>query len=296
MLTRLGVSRPIQRLLVLAGELGVLVFGVAFSLFLAIATAFYFDSRGNVELWAVNVVVGIGLAGLLLTGVGVVALRRKTRAWKLEYDAVGWALGKAERRLHPARARRKRIAHQVIVWVPSAMAALVLFFYPAATHLAHPHSGHVGRFRVPIPWTYAIVRLASGRDYSWVIVLGSSTGRGRFGMTPFLVWPFWNTPTPLSSFSSFSFESNTNAPALDAMTTEARRQETAEVREFRLRDGAFTCWQYQRHNGSRNWTNWNVDCDTPTAVQQQYLHTHFYGREQDLRGFYKIIQGVTWVD
>ncbi len=299
------VPRPIKRLLVAASELGVLVLGVAFSLFLVVATAHYFDSRGNVETWAGNVVAGVFLAGLVLTGVGFVAIRRKTRPWKLEYDAVGWAHTRVERRLHPARARRKRIVHQSLVWVPSAIAALVLFFYPAATHLAYPYSGHVGRYRVPIPWTYTIARLASEKDYGWVIVIFRSTGRGRFGMTPFLVWPFWNTP---DSLSSIYFDTNKNAPALDPMTMEARRKEAAEVREFRTRDVALTCWQYRRPKASGElpkpsagwapewWLAWNADCDTSTVVHQQYLHVHFYGGEEDLRGFYKIIEGVTSVD
>jgi hypothetical protein len=288
----------------LAGEVGVLMLAVECLIFLAGVIGLTFVRSVTGDSWRAIVLTLIAIVGLLLAGPAFIAVR-KTRSWKIEYDAVDWALAKAERRLHPARARCKRIASQVIVWVPSAMAALVLFFYPVVTHLAHPHSGQVGRYRVPIPWTYTIARLAAGRDFGWVIVVFRGSGRARFGITPFLVWPFWNTP---ESLSSISFEANTNAPARDPMTMEERRKEAAQVREFRSREVALTCWQYRRHKASGDlpklsadwapdpWLAWSADCDTSTVVHQQYFHAHFYGGEEDLRGFYRIIGGVTPVN
>ncbi len=92
--------------------------------------------------------------GSSLTVVEFFLFRRRTRPWKIEYDAVAFELNRAERRLHPRRARYKRIIGRTLLWAPSAVAAFVLLFFPVVSHLVHPSSRYLLRYRIPIPWTF----------------------------------------------------------------------------------------------------------------------------------------------
>src|SRR5580658_6277135 len=108
--------RPVKRLLVFTIEAGVFLLGVVLSFALVIVSAMVsrLDPAEND--------FG-GVIGILLAIVGFIAVRGKTRKWKIEYDAVGWTLAQAEGKLHPTLARRKRIARRILVWAPSLIAA-----------------------------------------------------------------------------------------------------------------------------------------------------------------------------
>lgn len=293
---------PAKRILILASEVGVLVFGCVFTLALVLGSANYFRSREPFDYRNGCLLLLIILFGLLPTSVGFMAIRR-TRPWKPEYDSAAWALARAKRRLHPTRARYKRIALRIIVWVPSMIAALVLFFFPVATHLLHPSSKYFTHYRVPIPWTFTVFQGGYRQPAnSWVDVIFSSSGRGRFGMTPFPMAPFWHELQPISHVV---FESNTNGDTFDySGMMEARRRGATDVlnRELRLGDVACTCWQYRPERPHHQlfwpdiWSVWRVDCGTLAAVHRQNFYARFSGREEDLRAFYQIIEGVRPVE
>jgi hypothetical protein len=288
--------RPIKRLLVFASELGVLAFGFVGSVALGSVFNDYFYSRGDFGLGD-EVASVVFLFGLLLTTVGFAVLLRKHRSWKLEYDAVGWALTQAERRLYPTRARLKRIILRTVLWAPSAVAAFVLFFFPVATHVVHP--GRLLRdYYVPIPWTFTILQWLSPTDsYSSVNVIVSSSGKGRFGITPFPIGPLRQDPPLLSHFD---FESNSNARPFDFETAAANSDDATQVvtRQFRLDDAALTCWQYRprRPRHALYWPasgfSWYVLCAGPASGGRQNFQAIFRGREEDLQSFYQIIEGV----
>src|ERR1017187_4594605 len=82
--------RPIKRLLLFAIEAGVLVLGFVFSLALSIALAIHFDSSEPYAGQRNSLGEAVLYSGWLLTIVGFVSLRRKTRPWKIEYDAVAF--------------------------------------------------------------------------------------------------------------------------------------------------------------------------------------------------------------
>jgi hypothetical protein len=146
---------------VFASEALLLLLGVV----LSFAVAVYFDSG-----WTFCV-------GLLLTVVEFFRFRRRTRLWKIKYDAEGFEIGQAERRLHPSRARFRRIVGRTLLWVPSAIAAFVLFFFPVATHAFHPLSQYLTHYRIPIRWTFTVVP-APGIEwaarYSTIETMGSA--------------------------------------------------------------------------------------------------------------------------
>src|SRR5580693_8860807 len=99
---QLPLMRPVKRLLILAGELGVVVFGLVLSFAIASYIAVADGCYSSVVCPAASSAV---ILGSLLTIAGFVLLRRKTRPWKIQYDAVGWGLARVERKLHPTRAK-----------------------------------------------------------------------------------------------------------------------------------------------------------------------------------------------
>ena len=289
--------RPIKRLLLFAIEAGVLVLGFVFSLALSIALAIHFDSSEPYAGQRNSLGEAVLYSGWLLTIVGFVSLRRKTRPWKIEYDAVGWALDQNQRKLRPTRARCKRLARRTFVWVPSLIAAGVLFFLPVATHLIYPCSRYLRHYRVPIPWNFAVFSPhGPPAKYSYVLAIASSRGNGRLGVTP-----FWDSRQLTSEMHFGSIDPDAGTFELNQRYAASRRAGAAEElrREFRLGDVEFTCWQYvhphryQRVGPSSTeplW--WNIDCSTPVDVRQQNMYAWFLGRQEDISSFYTIIEGV----
>jgi hypothetical protein len=289
--------RPIKRFLLFACEVGVLVLGFVSSLALSIALAIHFDSSETPYAGQRNSFgEAVLYSGWLLTIVGFVALRRKTRPWKIEYDAVGWALSKSERKLHPTFSRYKRVVSRILVWMPSVIATTVLLFLPIASHLIRPGSQYLTHYRVSIPWTLMVSPVPGVSSDSFVAAFTLIGSNGKLGLTP-----FWQGEV----FSSeMGFGSNLHV--VDASESSNRITERRHVgvtqlsrRGFRLGDLALTCWQYlppedwrygRRSTGSA--ALWQIDCETPVGLHGQHLYAWFHGREADVPGFYKIIEGI----
>jgi hypothetical protein len=287
------ILRPTKRLLLFASELGFLVLGLAIALAIASQIAFANECYNSVECPVASAVL---VAGVVLTIVGFVLLRRKTRSWKIEYDAIGWALTREERKLHPTHARYKRIAVRIMVWVPSMIAALVLFFLPVATHLLHPNSQYLTHYRVPIPWSTSVFA-PYGPQYSYVLAISSSVGKGRFGVTPFLDS---RQLTSEMHFGSMSPDAGTFELNLKYARSRREGGDRQLRRDFRLGDIDFTCWQYVHpHRYPRVGPSateplwWNIECGTPVDARQRNLYAWFFGREEDIPTFYRIIEGVS---
>jgi len=279
----ISLRRRSKRVLLSVGEFGILILGFYLSLFSGAIVAFAFEFAGESA-------VGWGflcgaILGLVLTVVGFRAVRRKNRPWKIEYEADRRELERAERKTHPTRARCKRIAKRVLVCMPSLVAALVLFFFPVATHIVHLRAHYLGHYRVPIPWNLAVFSSPEvfwARNYVWA--LARSDDRARFGVTSY------GEP---SSAIEFGFID----PDYDAIRFNARysgswhpaAQEFS--RDFRLNGVAFRCWQYQY--GHFGGGAWSISCKTPLEARWLNLYAGFLGREEDIPIFYRIIEGIT---
>jgi len=232
------------------------------------------------------------ILGLVLTVVGFRALRRKNRPWKIEYEADRWELERADRNLHPVRARYKRIAKRVLVCMPSLAAAVVLFYFPVATHVVHPGSHHLRYYRVPIPWNVAILTppvLQPAHGFVWA--LASNPTKGGFG-----VIQFWDRAKMSSAMEFISINPDAD-PILFNTWFSGSRTPLADQkyrREFQLSGVELICWQYQYSHIAGGW--WSIDCRTPAGVRRLNLHASFFGREDDIPVFYKIIEGITPVE
>jgi len=280
--------RPLKRFMVFASEAGALVLG--FSIILVTMARGAYPNLADALAFHVSVLLALGI---------FLAVRRKTRPWKFAYDAEVYLLERGERKLHPVRFRCKKVLLRLVVWLPSAVAALVVFFFPVASHLFHPRSRYTTHYHVPIPWTATVLPLPGqiplGPDLLEALVSGSA--RGRYGVTPFFerdprfsVMRFWSyMPSPAAT----NFNNLERAPTPEDATHALSRQ-------LRVGTVAITCWQYQPSysNSFRNWLIgnvpiWEVTCEPSVATRGPNFAANFHGREDAIPAFYKIISGVT---
>jgi hypothetical protein len=291
--TLILLMRRIKRVLIFASEIGVLLLGLVVSIALGGLVDRFTSFDSDLALLTFG-------CGLLLTAVGFLLLLRKHRAAKFEYEVVGWEINRADRKLNARRAQFQRNVRRTMVWVPSAIAALALFFYPVASHLLHPGSRYLRYYRVPIPWTVTVLSTVYSwpelaPDYSRVEALVSDKALGRFGITP-----FWDRGA-LSSTMGFASMNPEGSYGYSDQPEPAIPQGATEVtsREFRLGTVALTCWQYVLPY-RRGWPDgtgpWEVSCLAPEDVHQFNFQSWFYGEKSDLPLFYRIIEGVTPVE
>jgi hypothetical protein len=285
--------RLIKRFLLFLAEVAVIVSGLFFSL----TVAHYFDSGEN------NFAVIALLSGVFLTVVSISVFRRKTRQWKIRYDAVNWQLVRVERKIHPVRARYKRAFQRILLCVPSATAALALFFFPVASHLLHPDSRYLRHYRIPIPWTFTVFPSRLAEEYTFVNTLVPGGGNGRLGLTP-----FWSSRTHLSLMSFESLSSDAPSFAFNYDQRKSRRENATQVsyKVFQFKNVDFSCWQYipSDRRGFSFWVTswdlsapvWEITCETPVDEHRRNLSASFHGRQQDLSAFYNVVQGVSPID
>lgn len=281
--------RTIKRLLLTAKELAVFLLGLILSLVLTVVVS-QAGFRG-IDLPLVL------FSGLLFTSFVVSRVRRKDAPRKFAYDVAGWALDQSERKLHPRRRKFKRILIGVLVSLPSAVALLVLFFLPVATHLRHPGSQYFPHYRIPIPWSVAVLfpsELDGGDRFRVLTGLVRSNPWPRFGMTTL------RDEESLSAIVTFGTrrwsEGTSDLPESVRLggTTDLLR------REFRSNSLAVTCWQWwysspALRRESRNELVWSVACQAPADAYQQQFEASFYGREESIPEFYRIVEGVSYV-
>ena len=254
--------RPLKRALVFASEVGILLVGLVLSMLLGAAIAQFAEPVGGPAM----------LVGMLLTVGGWLLFHRKLRPWKLEYDVAAWELSRAELKQHPGRARRKGILRRSLVWIPSAVAAMVLLYFPAMSHLAHPSSRYLAHYRVPIPWSCVVFPMSD----RFIQALGERDGSGLFGMTS-----FWLPHLDFSSMLFSSVPADLDAEWFNHKMAEKRREGASEVatREFRLDTATLTCWQYipsPRRSEDLSgpaywWPDYEATCQTAVGA----LDVHF---------------------
>jgi len=236
--------------------------------------------------------------GLAFTIFAFLLVQWKTRKWKMKYDAERWLASRAERRFHPNRAKYLRLIRRCLLWLPSVCAALVVFFFPVATHLLNLRSHYLKHYRVPIPWTWTVLSpLGTSGEYSFTNALITMGAMGRYGVTP-----FWKER---SSFSVATFGSVGPDGAFDFNESqrEQRLRGAANVsrRDFQLGKATLTCWQYFPANESRVWKlvpkdYWEIACSTPASVHDRDFYAHFYGGGDKILRFYKVLEHVTLID
>jgi hypothetical protein len=210
--------------------------------------------------------------GFLLSVLGLFLYRGRTRSWKIAYDVEGYRLREAERRLHPAGTRAKRVIGRSLVWIPSLMAAFVFFFFPVASHLTCPTAHYLRHYKIPIPLTATVLRLdwlAQGID--GVIALMDGRGIKDFG-------------------SSMTFGGG-HDETVDYQD-QAKRERATQVGRRDLQAGKLklSCWQWFA------WSDWRIYCQTASVPGDRSLDASFFGKESNIPIFYRVVEGITLVD
>jgi len=262
--------RHLKRLRLFATEAAILFVGVVLSLILATLASSIVWWLGAIAFWS----------GVLLTAAGLFAFRRKHRAWKIQYDAEGYRISQVECKRRPARVRSKRIARRVLIWIPSLIAAFVLFFFPVVSHVLHPNA-RLTHYRIHAPWTFTIWQI----DESEIFVFGTKAGRGRFGVSPY--WGRRNSGSSFMRFSTYPTWQNNSEKSGETLR-----------REFRLGNVRLICGQYKPKYlrepvwGFKANHVLEVECHSDGSKSPD-LHALFYGREEDLPTFYTIVDSIT---
>jgi hypothetical protein len=219
---------------------------------------------------------------VIATVSGLVVFRRKTRPWKIRFDAETWDIERTLRNQHPTFAAWRRRAKRMLIWLPSVIAAGALFFLPVATHVVHPFGRYLPHYHVPIPWNISVFTFPGWYGQSTFVAIASNTSLGRLGVTPF--WDFHE----LSSEMSFT--------ATDAATEPCEVTPTAETdgvtrREFKIGRAVLFCRQRPyRSIGGTQWTD--IACEATPLPLQSRLSAAFVGSDRDTPIFYRILEGI----
>jgi hypothetical protein len=271
-------ARRLKRILLMLGEIAVVPLGF----FLSVQVTDYLFHFIESEILLV-----VFFGGLALTVVCLVLLLRKTRAWKLAYEVESWYAEREQRRRHPSRAKWMRWMRRGMIWVPSGIAAFVVFFFPVATHVVFPTAGRLEHYRVPVPLKWTILPRMFGRPHSNVIALMTSEAFGQF-------W-FWRL-MPEIGFASFESRTWDDAFAvLDAKTaTGANVVIDAKRRDFMLGRTALTCWDFEWNRGE--YSQWEVRCASGAGETARAFSASFYGRKEGVESFYQLVGRIRQID
>jgi hypothetical protein len=232
------------------------------------------------------------ICGTGLTICTLLAIRRKTRKWKINYAAKKWLRQRSKPPVSSGYARRFRRLLQSLLWLPSLCAALVLCFSPLASHVLY--SGRLIDFRVPIPWAWAVVyRNQNPGLFSSVDALIASNGLGRFGVTP-----FWQKH---ANYSVASFAVHTwslNSEDKRQMNFLSHMNATdISTSEFTVGEFHFSCVEYLTYYARYpSLSGFSVQCESPIKGGKGYIRANLFGRREDVPAFYEVLRSVRRVN
>jgi hypothetical protein len=231
-------------------------------------------------LAAISSLAGTGIAvaafwiGLWSSAAALFVLNRKALRWRAAYEAEGYRLRKIERQAHPRRARIKGRVGRIAIWLPSAIACFVLFFFPIASHVLFSSSRCLPRYRVPLPWTVTV--------FSWSLSPGLEVAEAFIGRSR--ITDFRNLESAFSSRIGFLVRTD----GLEERHPAWEVPSQAISRDVQAGDLHFVCWQYP----TRGMGFWWARCDAVTDFKRPGLDASFFGRESDLGLFYRIVGNI----
>jgi hypothetical protein len=269
--------RLLKRVLLFATE----VLGLILGFVISFGLAHYFDSREN-NFAALTLFFGT----LVLTIVGLFLFRRTTRKWKTEQDAARWMAIRSWRRLHPHRARYVRIMHRILLWLPSACAALVLFFLPVASHLAFPSACLIPHYRLSVPLNWFVIK--SRGDYPMISTFLSRKGAAPYGLTP----NWFNRAPSVVTFGITDPESG-YVWSLPERDIESGHPTHIAKTDFKLGTIEAECWEYRVPVHFAEGVFGEVLCSTRPNGRDFNLHAAFFGHSEDIPTFYAVLKGTT---
>ena len=240
-----------------------------------------------VGLLASLLVAGLGYAVMpgqgvaLLVFVACVALaltmlfrlRYRHKAWKIKYDAEKYERERAWRRAFPERSRWTRSALRIGIWLPSLLAAFVLFFLPPASHIVQLGGVHLGPYKVPVPWNILILSGPSSPLFDMVMTF-TANDNNPFGLT--------------HSFRGNRFSASMEFVVYYAPDIASGYSNPGDpTREFKLGLSVLRCWEGDGPAGFRR-----ISCRTAGPDHSPELNAWFLGRAASVPLFYQILSGI----
>ena len=268
-----SISRRLKRILISLCEIGVFVLGNIISLLIVYLADLHRNGLDDAIL----------IFGMIVSFIIVLWIRSKTYAWKFAYSVECCMVERAERLQNPSRWKRLKLVRRFSIWVLSAIAMLVLFFFPVVTHVLYPRAGHLQNYRVSLPWYWFVMPWNDGQKNRYLVdAFIYSGGESGFGLAPL---------KPIIGGASFG--------EIDVETMEFLHQyieagvsgRKGLVRRELLTGGTrIGCWEYPApaDNGCDNGT-WIVECITPIEVKERPFHAGYFGPKGALPVFYAVI-------
>ena len=237
---------------------------------MALADVFSWDAPFEGEA-----LLGAFLVSNVVMNALLIYYRHKGRDRWINAEAAKWL----DRR---ARHKETHKPARLLFWLPSIAALWVLLFLPFATHLIHPSSHYLPKYRVPIPWAWTAVPVCFG-DMCWVDAVISSNGRGRLGMTP-----FW--PTAQLSMVSFGIP---NSDGYDDSDWKPRGVSQLTMVDLNMGNMPLRCWQYTSQSDLFNRQLVGLGADVmawSVVCHNCNFYANFFGRAEDIPAFYSVLQ------
>jgi hypothetical protein len=232
------------------------------------------------------------ICGTGLTICILLAIRRKTRKWKINYAAENWLQQRAKSQLAPHQAGRARRLRHLLLWLPSFCAGMVLCFFPLASHFLY--SGKLLDYRVPIPWAWTVVyRYQNPGLASTASALIASDGLGRFGVTP-----FWQKHVNYS-VTSFAAYTWSLSPEDKRQMDFLRRQNATDIStsEFTVGELHFSCVEYLTYYARfPSLSGFSLQCESPTADGKGHFRADLFGRKEDVPAFDDVLRRLRRVN
>jgi hypothetical protein len=221
--------------------------------------------------------VFVFFGGILLAVFCFWRVLRRTRKWIVAVDADAYPRQRAERRERPRRYRWKRLALHVSVWVPSAIAAVVAFDFPLATHLLYPGTHHLEHYLVPIPENLAVFQVGG----KFVVAFANKDNH----------WQIYTSPHYLPIWTVMNFV-ETEHDAVRRETVGPRSDfQWITTRAFAVGDSTAGCWESPTETLS-----WFAQCETVPVPGGSGIEAKFRGRKEDIPKFYQVVQGIRRVE
>jgi hypothetical protein len=287
--------RSLKRSLLRIAELGVLFFGLCFSLGLTAVIAGLTDNFGGSASFGIFT-LAVLFGGIVLTFAILIIFRRKTWQWKLKSDAAAFMANRARRQLHPRQAKYIRVAQQILLWLPTACAALTVFFLPIASQILIAGNRVVPHYRIPVPTNWIVFRRFVPSD-SFATILFSDKGASRYGFTP--LWFDRSLPSGVT----IGVTDPANPHIWSRPEMEKAFGRTTHVAQTRVTSGrhVFDCFEYRDTYDVRSLPPsplyprvlWEVLCSMQPNGRDYNLYASFAGHEDEIPAFYRVLRGAT---
>jgi hypothetical protein len=222
--------------------------------------------------------------GIIVSFIVALLMRRKMRLLKHSHFLECWSIQRAERLQNPKRWKRTTRVQRILLWVPSAIGACVLFSFPPETHLLYTRAGNLLDYHISLPWNWVVIPMDDeNREVAGLIISGCQSG---FGLTP-----FGRDPIAAASW----FECIRTEKLADAFQKfEESRNDMKEPvrRELLAGDKRIICWEDSSSQNNPYFEAWKVRCITPIEEKRRAFRASYDGPKESLPEFYNILRSL----